>query len=189
MANAYVRKKDYPCMKCAKHVKTSEKAVQCQLCELWIHQVCPGKDKAEECEVNDEMYKSLNLQKTLTGCAYWVCASCASFGARFEKRVNQLARSMTAAEGRLEKHDKAIEQLQDDVKKLQTAAKDEAAMAKPDAMKETVTGAVFKEIREREAKRHNIVIHGLPEAPSAIISNCSIDSSAVSRTRSSDPEA
>ena len=155
-------------MKCAKHCKTSEKAVQCQLCELWVHQVCPGRDKKEECELSDELFKALDLQKTLTGGAYWVCASCSAFSARFEKRVNELARATKAAEGRLDQHDKKFEKLEEEVEALKKIAKDNTAKAQPEAVKETVTGAVFREIRERETKRHSVVIHGLPEAPAAI---------------------
>ena len=34
------RKKDFPCLKCDMHVKKNEHAVQCSLCELWVHKTC-----------------------------------------------------------------------------------------------------------------------------------------------------
>ena len=88
---AYGRQKDYPCMKCTKHVKKNDYAVPCRLCELWLHKTCPGKDK-EESEMSDELFKALDLQKTLTGGAFWVCNSCQAFSVRYEKRVLMMMR-------------------------------------------------------------------------------------------------
>ena len=162
---AFVRKKDYPCLRCKKHVKKDIEAIQCGVCELWLHVHCPG---ADEPEVSKDLYKALVTQKTLTGNAYWVCGSCTKFAAKLDARVTALSKALDAIEKRVGTHDTEIDALKKDVAKLQQDAKDTNDKAKPDVVREKITGAVFKELRERDAKRHNVVVHGLPEALRAI---------------------
>ena len=163
---AYVRKKEYPCLRCKAHIpKSGVAAIQCSVCELWLHKHCPGSD---EPEMTQELYDALDSQKTLTGGAYWTCGSCRKFAAKLDARVNTLSKAVEAVEKKVTSHDTEIETLKKEVAKLQQDAKDASAKAKPDAVKESVTGSVFKELRERDAKRHNIVVHGLPEAPRAV---------------------
>ena len=162
---AYVRKKDHPCLRCKKHVKSGVAAIMCSVCELWLHVKCPGND---EPEMSQDLYQALDSQQTLTGAAYWTCASCRKFAAKLDARCKALAKSLEAVEKRVGTQDSELEKLKKDVAKLQEDAKTASAKAKPDAVKETVTGAVFKELRERDAKRFNVVVHGLPEAPRAV---------------------
>ena len=157
----YVRKKDYPCLRCKKHVKITDKAIKCNVCELWLHQKCPGSD---ELEVTQELFDALDAQKTLTGDAYWRCASCRSFAAKLDARVNALGKQLDDVEKRVGTHDSEIEKLKEEVAKLKEDAKAASVKAKPDAVKEAVTVAVFKELRERDAKRFNVLVQGLPEA-------------------------
>ena len=37
----------FPCGICTKTVKTNQKAVQCDLCDLWVHIGCNGTSLAE----------------------------------------------------------------------------------------------------------------------------------------------
>ena len=163
MANE--RKKEYPCLRCKKHVKKDIEAIQCGVCELWLHVHCPG---ADDPEVSKDLYKALVTQKTLTGNAYWVCGSCTKFAAKLDARVTALSKALDDVEKRVGTHDTEIEALKKDVAKLQQDAKDTNNKAKPDVVREKVTDAVFKELRERDAKRHNVVVHGLPEALRAV---------------------
>ena len=83
---AYVRKKEYPCLRCKAHIpKSGVAAIQCSVCELWLHKHCPGSD---EPEMTQELYDALDSQKTLTGGAYWTCGSCRKFAAKLDARVN-----------------------------------------------------------------------------------------------------
>ena len=97
-----------------------------------------------------------------------MCGSCTKFAAKLDARVTALSKALDAIEKRVGTHDTEIDALKKDVAKLQQDAKDTNDKAKPDVVREKITGAVFKELRERDAKRHNVVVHGLPEALRAI---------------------
>ena len=84
------RKKDFPCIHCDKHVKKTDYAVQCALCELWVHKDC-GK-------FSDETYKVLDMQNEATGMCFWSCKSCTSFGMKFEKRMRDFDKRMNKLE-------------------------------------------------------------------------------------------
>ena len=133
----YVRKKDYPCLRCKKHVKITDKAIKCNVCELWLHQKCPGSD---ELEVTQELFDALDAQKTLTGDAYWRCASCRSFAAKLDARVNALGKQLDDVEKRVGTHDSEIEKLKEEVAKLKEDAKAASVKAKPDAVRRRSLG-------------------------------------------------
>ena len=163
---AYVRKKSYPCIRCRVNIpKTGVAAIQCNVCELWLHKQCPGRDVPE---VSEDLYTALNAQKTLSGGAYWACDSCRASFAKLNARVLALDKVVDGLQKKVTTHDSEIEALKKEVAAIKQDAKDASAKAKPDAVKETVTGAVFKEMRERDAKRYNVVVQGLAEAPRAV---------------------
>ena len=162
---AYVRQKGYPCIRCKTQIpKTGVAAIQCSVCELWLHKQCPGK----ESEVSEDLYVALNTQKTLSGGAYWSCNSCRSSHAKLNARVVVLDKAVDGLQKKVLTYEREIEALKKEVAAIKQDAKEASAKGKPDAVKETVTGAVFKEIRERDAKRHNVVVQGLTEAPRAV---------------------
>ena len=76
------RKKNYPCLRCKVHVKQNEKAVQCSLCDLWVHKDCEG--------MSDETFNVLDLQNEEMGQCSWHCGSCHSYARKFDKRMKNL---------------------------------------------------------------------------------------------------
>ena len=153
------RKKDFPCLKCAEHVKKNDKAVMCALCDQWVHKTCEQMD--------DQTFAVLDRQFTHTGSAFWCCTSCDKFAKKFDKQVKELNREVQQVKGRVDNHDDDIKSLRDDVAKLTTDVT--AAISQPkDQSSEATTKSVFKEINERDQRRHNVVVHGMPEAPPEI---------------------
>ena len=104
------RKKDFPCLRCNVHVKKNEKAVQCALCDQWIHKICEQMD--------DPTFDVLDRQFTHTGSAFWCCTSCDKFAKKFDKRINELNRNVEQIKDRVDVHDADIKSLQDSVVKL-----------------------------------------------------------------------
>lgn len=108
-----LRKKDYSCIKCDKNVKKNDKAVLCNLCDLWIHKSCGDMD--------DSTFDVLVGQVAQNGGAYWACKSCRKYAAKFDKSVKELDRKIESGIARVSSHDKEIESLQSEVKELQKA--------------------------------------------------------------------
>ena len=151
-----LRKKDYPCIKCDKHVKKNDKAVLCNLCELWIHKTCEDMD--------DGTFDVLVRQVAQNGGTYWACKSCRKYAAKFDKSVKELDRKIESVIARVSSHDEEIESLKSEVKELQKA---NATTRKPvDTVKieSNTRSSIFNEIGEREKRQLNVVVHGLTEA-------------------------
>ena len=116
--------------------------------------------------MDDKTFDVLDSQATHTGSAFWCCKSCDKFAKKFDKRINELNRNVEQIKDRVDVHDVDIKSLQDSVVKLNTdvaSAQTQQQKPQPDTTK-----AVFKEINERETRRHNVIVHGLPEAPPEI---------------------
>ena len=156
------RKTTYPCLKCNKHVKRGDKAVICGLCDQWVHKDCEQMD--------DETYKVIERQGTLSGKAVWICQSCSSYSAKLEKRMREFDKQLTAVETRVGAHDTALGELKAEVIKLQEdSAKGGDIQDVSDKVQTKAAETVFKEINERDERRHKAVIHGLNEAASDVV--------------------
>ena len=153
MSNKSGRIKDYPCLRCAKHVKKTDYAIKCALCDIWVHKICENMD--------DATFKVLNTQQDQTGQCFWSCQSCHSYALKFEKRMREVDKRLVALEEKLPTVEKTVTAAQTEIAQVKLSVnqlKDSAG----DIQKST-TMAVFNEIRERESRQTNLVIHNLPE--------------------------
>ena len=74
----------------------------------------------KDCEqMDDETYKVIERQGTLSGKAVWICQSCSSYSAKLEKRMREFDKQLTAVETRVGAHDTALGELKAEVIKLQ----------------------------------------------------------------------
>ena len=152
------RKKDYPCIRCDEHVKKNEKAIQCALCELWVHKTCE--------KMSVDLFKVLDMQNEETGQCFWSCRSCQSYALKFDKRMRNIEKRMQALEDEkiptIEKDlgtaKQDIEELKETTKKLATSNKELVS-----AGHANVTASVLEEMKERESRRNNLIVHNLPE--------------------------
>ena len=69
-------------MRCNQHVKKTEKAVQCALCDLRVHKQCE--------QMSDETFKVLDTQNKEQGQCFWSCKSCHSYARKFDKRMRDM---------------------------------------------------------------------------------------------------
>ena len=153
---------DYPCLRCAKHVKKTEKSVQCYLCEQWVHAGTGG------CEValDENCYRMLVNQKEQGGTLTWSCSSCAKSAARLDKLVQELGRKVTEIGEKVAASDVRVAGVEEEVKELK--ANVQSLRSNTGQVQENAAAAVFSEMNERERRRGNIIIHGLAE-PAATI--------------------
>lgn len=156
MASKSGRKKDYPCIRCDQHVKKTDKAVQCALCDLWVHKACEN--------MSDETFTVLDTQNRETGQCFWSCKSCKSYAMKFDKRMRDVEKRVRKLE------EETIPEMQtdlttakNDIKDLKTTTLKLESSINESAPSGEVTAAVFEELRERESRRCNLLIHNLIE--------------------------
>lgn len=155
------RKKDYPCLKCSQHCKQGSKSVKCTLCDEWVHVDCVD-------EISDDMYRLLLAQEKTGGGCFWACVSCRNFASKFSKLGKELDKRLTAVEEKLEEKGKEIETVTTNVTKVTDRV--DNLVKNQGKIQENAAAAVFSEMRERDNRRSNLVVHGLSE-PEATVTN------------------
>jgi hypothetical protein len=142
---------DHPCLSCGKNVTTG--AVQFTLCTLWCHKACTG--------LSAEAFRGLEVQAKETGLAYWACRSCLTFANKVNRQLQAASKRQDEVEEKVERNIREtnnnrqeIEQLKEELRRMKSAA---------EAEKEERSDALAEELREREMRRNNIIIHGLME--------------------------
>ena len=150
------RKKDFPCLICNKHVKKTDKAVQCSLCNLWVHITCQ--------EMPDECFKILDNAAKYGG-MHWSCRSCQSFAEKFNVRVQELNRKVTAIEGKLDSNIEEVDKVKLDMDTVKTDVK--KLKEKSNEASENSSASVFAELRDRDSRKMNIVVHNMEESDAA----------------------
>ena len=150
-------KKNYPCIRCKIHVKQNDKAIQCYLCEQWVHAGANGC----ETELNEETYKVLVMQKENGGVLNWPCSSCRKSAVKFDTQIKELARRMDTMEEKVTASDMRMSGVEKEVGELK--AKVESLGKSTGKVQEDAAVAVFSEMKERENRRDNIVVHELAE--------------------------
>ncbi len=105
----------------------------------------------------------IEYQVKQTGRTYWTCRSCTNYAEGMHHRMKQIEEKLAEVKQSCSKNEEGLSQVQAEVgrlaEKVEKQAKDasEATNSKEDS--------VYEEIREREMRRANVVIHGMKEAP------------------------
>jgi hypothetical protein len=153
------RKPKHPCLACNKNVTGA--SVQCTLCNLWCHKQCTS--------LSDSAFKGILLQFKEVGTAYWACKSCLNFAAKMNKHLQEASKRQDMIEARVDKNSSSINKNAQDVEELRQELR--RALAKIDSDKEARDDTLCDELREREIRKLNIVIHGLHEPDQNIFNN------------------
>jgi len=142
----------YPCLVCKQNVTKQTGGVKCSYCDLWCHAKC-----------GDISPSHLQTLQELEG-SNWTCKHCRGVTKKIKQEINhiQLKQSemradidanitnIQAQEVRIDKVEKKLEEVSQG--KLIDLSKD----------------AVFEELRERDARKENLVIHQVVEPPEAL---------------------
>ena len=146
----------FPCLICGK--SCARGAIQCNICALWCHNACTKLSK--------EALKGLEVQHKEVGQAYWACTPCRSFNNKWNAQMRDVNKRQEETEKKVDENTKNI----DDVRKMAEATRRELRehARQTENMKETLEMAMDEELREREARRLNLVIHGVQEVDPGI---------------------
>ena len=152
-------KTNYPCIKCDAHVAKTASAVQCIFCDLWIHQKCAN--------MTDEHYKQLVDAKETFGHCVYMCKSCHISQKKTNSALNALDKRVTAVEEKNAAQDNEIAAVKTQVNDIKKHV-DEFGKNKDKSRQESEF-AVYQELRDREGRKSNVVIHSLLEPGADIV--------------------
>ena len=140
-----------PCIYCG--ANCAKGAIQCAVCALWAHMSCTGLSK--------EALKGLEVQAKEVGQAYWACRSCMNFNNKWNTQMREVSRRQDETEAKVADNSDKIEEVRRITEDLRRELREQAK--KTDGLQEKMERTLDEELREREARRLNLVIHGLPE--------------------------
>jgi hypothetical protein len=145
--------KDNQCLACGKQCTSQQFSVQCTLCSLWCHRDCGG--------ISEAYFKALDLQMREMGTAFWACPSCMSFATKvnnqfkdMDRRIGEVGAKTEAVTKKVEEHTAEIGEVRGDMRKLEE---------KLEEMEKKLEDRMCEEMREREIRRLNLVLHRVEE--------------------------
>ena len=147
----------HPCIVCQKNVTNN--SIACSVCSRWCHAACSDLEPA--------VIKYFDTQYATTGTHSWSCTGCNIAYTKLNTRIRQLENKQVELENAMKtnqaetaKNTDRIDKVEKDMTELRNNSKKE----KEEIMKKT-TSQMSREIMEREARKANLVIYGLPEPP------------------------
>ena len=145
-------KPKHPCGTCNK--SAAKNSIKCNFCDFWHH-------ASPECMVSHtveqiEMLKELCKERTC-----WSCYKCSEIMkklngrlAAVEKDLNEVKKDLGEVKVKQTATDKIVGDMGTDVEKLKKSIKGNTSNTK---------SSIMSEMNQREARKSNIIIHGLPE--------------------------
>ena len=158
MTTTRTRKQDFPCLKCNVHVKKNDYALQCALCDHWVHHKCIVP------EMSMETFNMLVAQVKQNGGTFWACISCRSFKAKIDKRLTTLEMKVEEMDHTVKDHDSQLKELDKTVKEIKKNTSKATKENQIQTVKDDASDAVLTELDERDKRKNNVIIHGLDES-------------------------
>jgi hypothetical protein len=106
--------------------------------------------------------KFLEEQKKNTGLAYWACRPCIVYAQGITKPVQKIDKRLETVEEKTRKTVENVGKLEQRVEKI--GNQQGKTGEKMDKKIEQSENRIFEELRERDAKKLNIIMHGVEEA-------------------------
>lgn len=138
--------KKYPCILCSTEVGGKTGGVQCTYCDRWVHPKCANITKAHL-----ELYK-------LPSCQY-ICDTCVKVSAKIKKEIQHLQVTTMEMRENIEANKQEIAAQKRRMDKVERKVED----LDPAKIIERSRDEMLKELREREARRDNLVIYQVEE--------------------------
>ena len=148
--------RDSKCLGCGKTLNNTH-CHQCTVCGLWIHKSCSG--------ITDEFFKHLEEQVKNTGMAYWACRPCTAYSQGITKKMRQVEAKVDSLVNNVNGIKDDLEEVKDEAKKV--SDKVDNLEVKLAGAAEKNNDTIFEELRERESRRLNLVLHGIQECDTA----------------------
>jgi len=152
------KSKKYLCLVCNEALKRNETSVQCCVCEEYTHPACS--------EISPDLLKYLTEESKIGNAISWTCNHC-----------NKVAKVLNNKIKFMYKEFSEIKKEFVDMKKQYTDLnnKVEECVGKTDSIKKDCEKAVtnsqtevFAELRERDERKKNVIVYGIPEAAAEI---------------------
>ena len=150
-----------PCLGCQKNCTRAQHSVRCTLCELWCHRNCAG--------LSEEAFKGLEIQQRETGTAFWACRSCLGYAKKVNNQLKKVDERIDNTDKRVDENEKSIKETQQLAQ--ETARQVKSLASRMDRMVDEMEEKLDTELREREVRRQNIIIHGLDEVSDTVSGN------------------
>ena len=141
--------KKFPCIICSSEVGGKGGGVMCSYCDRWVHPKCANITKA-----HFELYK-------LPTCQY-LCESCVKISSKIKKEIQHL--QIKQAEMR-EDIDSNKEEISSAKKRLEKV-EEKVEELDPAKIIEQSRDGMLRELRERDARKDNLVFHQVDEPTS-----------------------
>jgi len=113
--------------------------------------------------MSDEIFNFIEKQLKESGMTYFACRPCTTYAQGMNHRVQQIKEEMEEIKKACEKNSSGLQKVQEEVNKLAEKVGKQERIA-VGALDET---SVYDELREREQRKANVIMYGMPEAPSS----------------------
>ena len=143
-------KKKYHCLVCNEEITGKTGSVECSFCEKWVHPKCGNISKA---------HLEILLASNTT---YWTCDPCHAVAGKIKKEIRQLQSSQDQLRKEMGARMDSLKEDQDAQKVRMDSFEKQLGLLNKE---KNNNDAVYKEMRDRENRRENLVIHQIPEAP------------------------
>ena len=147
----------HPCLACGQNVTSN--SIACSVCNRWSHLNCSGLDQA--------VLKYFQAQQEDAGTHSWSCKGCNIAYVALNTRIRQVEKKQQELEESVRKLETGSAATEDRVSTLEDNLRHLSERTKHD--KDSIIAAAARhmsmEQREREARKGNVVVYGLPEPP------------------------
>lgn len=143
----------YFCLGCKEALKRKDTSVMCQVCEEYTHPTCSG--------ISNDLLKYLIDESSEGNSISWTCTHCKKVAKVLNNKVKALNKDIMD----IKKSVKSLQTEQEDLKKEVTVCKENYTKldTKICNTSKVVKNDVFSELRERDEKKCNVLIYGVPE--------------------------
>jgi hypothetical protein len=148
-------KKTYSCLVCKANLKRTETCVQCQVCEEYTHPDCSN--------ISKDLLKYLVDENNEGNSISWSCSHCTKVAKVLNNKVKVLSKEIQDIKKDVADVKKDYADLKKDVADVNK--KSEENEKKCSENKTNMRKDIFAELRDREDKKCNIIVHGIDEAP------------------------
>ena len=137
-------------------MKTSDKALNCEICDLWYHSTCA--------DITNEVYEFLvQNASSPTSTIHWYCEGCNRGVLNVVKTMSHIQQEQAKVKGRLDNLESAMGEIIAEVATLKTK---DRSREKTEIEHSTVNHTV-KEMTDRAAREANFIIFEVPESEGA----------------------
>ena len=111
--------------------------------------------------LSKEAIRGLEVQAKEVGQAYWACRACMNFSNKWHSQMREVNKRQEETEARVEANTDKIEEVRLNTEELRREFRE--YVQRTEGIQERLEAVMDAELREREARRLNLVIHGLQE--------------------------